>query len=292
MATASGANIGETSVRVVAADAAAADLWQAVPPGPVRDLVVWLPALGVAARNYQPFARELAARGIAVALHEWRGIGSSNRRAGRHCDWGYHELLTLDLPATLAAARTAFPQARLWLGGHSLGGQLAALQAALDPGGQAGLILVASGAPYWRTFPWYRLIGLVVTIAPWIAAMRGHFPGRRLGFGGNEARGLIADWARSGRTGRYAAAGLDQDLERRLAAVRLPLLALRLRDDWLGPQASLDWLLGKMPQSSPERGLLVPADLGGIAADHFAWMKVPQPVAARVAAFVDAHRHA
>lgn len=288
MTNPSGANIGETSVRVVAADAAAADLWQATPPGPVRDAIVWLPALGVAARNYQPFARELAARGIAVALHEWRGIGSSDRRAGRHSDWGYRELLALDLPATFAAARAAFPQARLWLGGHSLGGQIAALQAALDPDAQAGLILVASGAPYWRTFPWYRLIGPVVTIAPWIAALRGHFPGRRLGFGGNEARGLITDWARSGRTGRYAAAGLDEDLEGGLAALRLPLLALRLRDDWLGPEASLDWLLGKMPQSPAQRHLLAPEDLGGIAADHFAWMKAPQAVAVRVAAFVEA----
>lgn len=290
--TDSGAGFGETSVRVVSDDGAAADLWQAIPSGAVRDAMVWLPALGVAARNYQPFARELAVRGVAVALHEWRGIGSSDRRAGRRSDWGYRELLALDLPATIAVARAAFPQARLWLGGHSLGGQIAALRAALDPDGPAGLILVASGAPYWRTFPWYRLVGLVVAAAPWIAAVRGYFPGRRLGFGGNEARGLIADWARSGRTGRYAAAGLNEDLERRLAAVRLPLLALRLRDDWLGPQASLDWLLGKMPRSHAQRGLLTPSDLGGTPADHFAWMKAPQPIAARVVAFVEAARRA
>lgn len=278
--------VAETSVRVVAADAAAAELWQAIPAQPVREVLVWLPALGVAARNYQPFARDLAARGIAVALHEWRGLGSSDRRAGRQSDWGYRELLALDLPATLAATRAAFPQARLWLGGHSLGGQIAALRAALDPGGPAGLVLVASGAPYWRAFPWYRLIGPVVTIAPWIAALRGYFPGRRLGFGGNEARGLIADWARSGRTGRYAAAGLEADLERRLADVRLPLLALRLSEDWLAPQASLDWLLAKMPQARAQREPLGPADLGGVPADHFAWMKAPAAVAARVAAFV------
>jgi predicted alpha/beta hydrolase len=283
-----GSAVVETAVRVVAADAAAADLWQAIPAQPARDVLVWLPALGVAARNYQPFARELAARGLAVAVHEWRGIGSSDRRAGRHSDWGYRELLALDLPATLAAVRAAFPSARLWLGGHSLGGQIAALRAALDPGGQAGLILVASGAPYWRTFPWYRLIGLVVTIAPWIAALRGHFPGRRLGFGGNEARALIADWARSGRTGRYTVAGLEEDLERRLADLRLPLLALRLSQDWLAPQESLDWLLAKMPHSRPRCEQLRPVDLGGIAADHFAWMKSPAAIAERVAAFVDA----
>ena len=27
------------------------------------------------------------------------------------------------------------------------------------------------------------------------------------------------------------------------------MLAVRLRDDWLGPSASLDWLLGKLGQA-------------------------------------------
>ena len=38
--------------------------------------------------------------GVAVVMHEWRGIGSSDRRAGRRCNWGYRELLQDDLPAT------------------------------------------------------------------------------------------------------------------------------------------------------------------------------------------------
>ncbi|MBO9662738.1 alpha/beta fold hydrolase [Dokdonella sp.] len=286
MAASLDATIDERAVRVVSGDCAAADVYVVQPRASVREAVVWLPALGVAARNYLPFAHALAARGVAVALHEWRGIGSSDRRAGRASNWGYRELLAFDLPATLAAAREAFPGARLWLGGHSLGGQLAALYAGLHADEHAGLLLVASGAPYWRTFPWYRGIGVFFAVAPWIAAVRGHFPGRRLGFGGNEARGVIADWTRSGRTGRYAAAGLDEDLERRLSTLRLPILALRLQDDWLAPLPSLDWLLGKMPQSSAETALLGPADLGGVAADHFAWMKAPDAVAERLATFV------
>ena len=35
----------------------------------------------------------LAAQGIAVFVHEWRGNGSSTQRAGRRQDWGYRELL-------------------------------------------------------------------------------------------------------------------------------------------------------------------------------------------------------
>ncbi|BFI95453.1 MAG: alpha/beta fold hydrolase [Rhodanobacter sp.] len=270
-------------------DGAQAELLCVAPAGEPRDVVFWLPAMGVPAKHYLPLASALAAHGVAVALHEWRGIGSSSLRAGRRCNWGYRELLQVDLPAGMAAVRARWPQARTWLGGHSLGGQLACLYASLHPHDLAGIALVASGAPYWRRFRHGPLIGLAYVLAPILAALRGYLPGRRLGFGGNEARGVIADWARSGRTGRYAAAGMDEDFERRLAGLRLPLLAQRLRDDWLGPAASLDWLLEKMPQASCRRERIGPDALGGGPADHFGWMKTPEAIATRIAQWIDGH---
>ena len=89
-----------------------------------HELLYWLPALGVPARHYLPLAEALAEQGIAVAIHEWRGIGSSSLRAGRQQDWAYRELLVDDVPAGLAAVRSELPHARCWIGGHSLGGQL------------------------------------------------------------------------------------------------------------------------------------------------------------------------
>ena len=143
--------------------------------------------------------------------------------------------------------------------------------------------LVASGAPYWRRFRHGWLIGAAYALAPWLAALVGHLPGRRIGFGGNEARGVIADWARSGRSGRYAAAGMKQDFERLLAALQLPVLALRLRQDWLGPPASLAWLLGKLGPGARRVETISRDDLDGAPADHFGWMKTPAPVASRIA---------
>ncbi|WP_441607627.1 alpha/beta hydrolase family protein [Dyella sp. 2RAB6] len=267
---------------VAASDGASSELLLMLPAQPPSSLLYWLPAMGVAARHYLPLAQALVAHGIAVALHEWRGIGSSNRRAGRHADWGYRELLQLDLPAGLAVARERCPGLPRVLGGHSLGGQLGSLYTALHPQDFDALVLVASGSPYWRRFPRGALIGAAYALAPVLAGLVGHLPGRRLGFGGNEARSTVADWARSGRTGRYAAAGMPEDLEATLARLRLPVLALRLRDDWLGPQASLDWLLAKMPQARPTCSVLGPDELG-VPADHFAWMKQPAAIAALIA---------
>lgn len=271
------------TVRVRAGDGASFELLLAGPPDAQR-FIYWLPAMGVPARHYLPLAQALAERGIATALHEWRGIGSSDRRASRAADWGYRTLLTDDLPAGLAAAHEAWPGAIAWLGGHSLGGQLACLCAGLHPREVHGLLLVASGAPYWRNFRRSWLIAAGYVLAPWLAALHGYFPGRRLGFGGNEARGVIDDWARSGRNGRYAAVGMG-DLEPAMAAYGGPVRALRLHDDWLGPAASLDWLLGKLPRAGVRREVLDAQTLHA-RADHFSWMKAPAAVADRLTAWL------
>ena len=273
-------------IPVTAADGARCELLATLPAGRWQQLLYWMPAMGMPARHYLPLAQALAVAGVAVVLHEWRGIGSSDRRAGRDCDWGYRQLLQDDLPAGMAAVRQRWPQARCWLGGHSLGGQLGLLYASLHPHDFAGMVLVVSGAPYWRRFRHGWMIGAAYALAPWLAALIGHLPGRRIGFGGNEARGVIADWARSGRSGRYAVAGMTEDFERLLAALQLPVLALRLQQDWLGPPASLAWLLGKLGPAARRVETISRDDLDGTPADHFGWMKAPAPVAARIAGWL------
>jgi len=266
------------------ADGASADLVLYRPDADEVAALLWVPALGVAARHYEPLALALSAQGIVVAVHEWRGIGSSDRRAGRRSNWGYRELLTDDLPTSLAALREAVPSLPLYVGGHSLGGQLASLLAATTSLPLAGLALVGSGSPYWRCFkPW---VGLALVAAPLLAHLVGWLPGRRVGFGGNEARGVISDWARTGRSGRYAGRGMATDLEAALRRQQAPVFAQRLRDDWFGPEASLAFLLGKMPEASQRTDVITPEDLAGAPADHFAWMKVPSEIARRLAGWM------
>lgn len=261
-----------------------ATLLARLPSHPSRSLL-WLPALGIAARHYLPFADALAAHGIAVFLHEWRGHGSSNLRAGRASDWGYQALLQSDLPASEALVNAAAPGLLHVIGGHSLGGQLACCRLALAPQSAQALWLVASGAPYWRSFParhrW--LLPLAYRFLPWLAQVRGSLPGRSVGFGGNEARALIRDWARTGLSGRYAAEGIDTDLETALRNVRVPARSVLLQDDWLAPEASLQYLLGKLSLSAEVRTQLNAVELG-VRADHFAWMRHPLRVAAELAA--------
>lgn len=254
---------------------------QSCVPAETTSALLWLPALGTAARHYLPFAQSLAARGVAVFVHEWRGHGSSSVRASREHDWGYRELLMRDLPASEAAVAAALPGLTRILGGHSLGGQLACCRVALDPHAAQSLWLVGSGSPYWRAFPVPTRFALPLAyrLLPWLANRHGALPGRRIGFGGSEARGVIADWARTAMTGRYAASGVAEDLEAGLAGVTASARGVVFDRDWLAPRPSLDFLLSKMPLSQPRVTVLDAAALGSHA-DHFAWMKHPRRVVA------------
>ncbi|HEY5970897.1 MAG TPA: alpha/beta fold hydrolase [Pseudoxanthomonas sp.] len=254
-------------------------------PAQAHASLLWLPALGIAAKHYIPLADALASRGVAVFLHEWRGNGSSNLRASRESDWGYREILTLDISRSHAAIAEHCDAPVRAIGGHSIGGQLAACYLALHPQNFQELWLVATGSPYWRTFtaPKRYFFPLAFRFMPWLADRRGLLHGRKYGFAGDEARTLIRDWARVGLSNRYAAAGLDIDLESALRGVAIDARGVLLSDDWLAPPRSLQALLDKLPRS---RSTIIALDRTalGARADHFAWMKQPQAV---VAALLD-----
>lgn len=272
-------SIAPREVAVQAADGHRYALQARIPDNAGRGLL-WLPALGIAARHYLPLADALAARGIAVCLHEWRGHGSSTWRAARDRDWGYRELLQQDIPASMQAMQSLLPGLPRAIGGHSLGGQLACCHVALQPDAADAIWLAGSGAPYWRAFPLpHRLwLPMAYRFLPWLAARNGFLPGRRIGFGGNEARGVIADWAGTASTGRYAAAGVDADLEAALSRVDASVHAALFDRDWLAPASSLHFLFSKMPRTQARVSTYDTATLG-VDADHYAWMKRPRAVA-------------
>jgi predicted alpha/beta hydrolase len=250
-----------------------------IPDAP-RSSLLWLPALGIAARHYLPLAEALAARGVAVFVHEWRGNGSSGLRATPDSDWGYRELLLQDIPASTEVVADTTPGLPRVIGGHSLGGQLACCHLGLRPDAATSIWLAGSGAPYWRAFPSPQRLWLPLAyrFLPWLARRTGYLPGRRIGFGGNEARSLIRDWSRTAISGRYAAQGVDADLEAAMAQVASPVRAALFASDWLAPASSLRHLLSKLPAADAAVATFEAGTLG-TRADHYAWMKRPEAVA-------------
>ncbi len=254
-------------------------------------VLIFLSALGTPSRVYRGFAAAMAAQGIHVCTPDWRGLASSSVRASRRHDHGYRELVEIDAPALIATLTERFPDSPVWIGGHSLGGQLSTLMAARQPDRVHGLLPIASGSVALSCYPprlqrGIRMLGLVSRIS---GAMVGHFPGQRIGFGGREARGVMKDWVHVAHTGRYEPVGTAFNYERALAELAMPVLALNFKGDTWAPEAAASYLLGKLPQCQREQWTWGDADTGGQHLDHFSWTKHPQLLAPRIAAWLQAH---
>jgi predicted alpha/beta hydrolase len=243
--------------------------------------VLW-PAMGVPARYYRPFARQLRAAGLAVVVADLRGTGSSTPRPSRASRYGYAELAS-DVGAVLEELKPRRNGRPVVLIGHSLGGQACLLQLAL--GGRsdvAGVALVAVGLPYWRLYRWSRR-----TVLPYaqaiggVSALMGYWPGWT--FGGRQARGVIRDWAYTARTGRYPTLA-GADAEAALRRVTTPVLAISVEGDEYTPASTMDHLAAKLA-AAPVVCERYTAAQAGAPLGHFAWVRAGGPLADRIAAF-------
>ena len=252
---------------------------------PRAPVLIFLSALGTPARVYARLGREMIAHGVQLCAPDWRGIGSSSVRAGRTSDFGYRHLIEFDLAALIEAVRQRRPQAPIWLGGHSLGGQMALLRAAAEPQGIAGVVMIAAGSVHLPAYSWKLRFGVgsLALLSSLVGPVLGYFPGGRVGFGGREAAGLMRDWSRVAITGHYRPDGSAINYESALRSLTLPVLALTFTADHWSPAPTAQALLRKLPADTGVHWHWDPAQTKGIAVDHYLWLKQPDLVAPAVA---------
>lgn len=265
--------------------------WIAGEPG--APVILLMAALGVGTPFYAGLGAELAGQGFQVALMEQRGHGDSRLRPSRRSDWGFADTLDNDLPAVMDWLRQSAPGAPLYLMGHSLGGHYAAITAGRFPERIAGVILVATGTPWWKAFQGEtrKMIHRLVRIIPFANFAFGYYPGERIGFGGSEARTVMRDWRNLARTNRYSAHGLAADLDTDIARYGGPVLAVRLADDVFAPRAAVQAVTGKFKNATLTEQVLTAEALGD-KADHFRWARQASVVTGYVAEWIKADNRA
>jgi predicted alpha/beta hydrolase len=261
-------------------------------PSPSAPLLVCLPAMGLTAEYYRPLGERLASGGVAnVALLDLRGQGRSTARAAEGADFGYREILEYDLPVAVAALRRVFPGSRVFLTGHSLGGQLGLFFAARRPEMLDGLILLAAGTAHYRDWPRRkRASAYALTAAVRLASMAlPWYPGRALGFGGDQPRRMMRDWGRVTRRGEYRPEGSDFDYEGAARSLELPLLSVGVQGDPVAPTTARQALLARAP-----RARVTLAEIDGVTQHrpwkrHFSWAREPAEMVLTIDGWLRAH---
>ncbi len=248
------------------------------------------PAMGVQAGYYSLLAEALQAAGYNVGVSELRGheAAADAPRPGHGYDFSYHDMLHEDWPLAAQAMQARFPAAKFYLLGHSLGGQISNLYASTRPAKLDGLIIIAACSVHWKLWGFPFL--LYSQVAGQIGRVLGHFPGKRFRFAGREASGVMRDWARQARTGRFMLGNPRIDYEPKLAEVTLPVLAISLQGDFFAPRHTMDALIGKMSNAALTRIHLDPKALGFDKIDHFRWVRQPALVMPDVTKWLEAQR--
>ena len=265
----------------------AATVYPASTPG--APVLVFFSALGTPAKVYRHVGQAMAQQGVHFCAPDWRGIDSSSVRASRALDFGYRHLVELDMAAVVAVMHRRFPDSPVWVGGHSMGGQLALLYAATHPEQVVGVVLIASGSVHMPAYPPTMRLGIaaVVAMSRVATGLLGYFPGDRMGFGGREAAGVMRDWAHVARTGRYQPQGSAVDYECALAQLERPVLAINFTADSWSPAPAAKALLDKLPSQGGEHWRWNVQDTENIALDHFSWTKQAHLIAPALARYLD-----
>lgn len=257
-------------------------------PGSGRGAVVFASALGVPRRFYGKLAGYLAERGYGSLSFDHRGVdGSGPEIAPRDVrleHWGER-----DLEAALRAARAELATDRVFLVGHSLGGQIAGLAPSAE--GLAGLVLVGACAPHPSRYPPRdrARIELMWRVLVPLLGRRAMFPARRIGLGASDLpTTVIRRWRDWGLTPEYLfdpRHGVDVD---RYPRLRQPMLSWSFGDDPFASRAAVEALHAHYPAVRLTHRHLDPGP--GESYGHFGYFRrsAGEPLWAETADWLDA----
>ncbi|MGB7192982.1 MAG: alpha/beta fold hydrolase [Collimonas pratensis] len=257
----------ESPTRIAAADgySLAATLYYSDRLQPQRVAIINC-ATGVKASYYARYGRFLAAHGYLAITYDYRGIGASRpcslrRLKANKFDWG-----SKDFEGIMQWVLKNFPDARIAVVGHSIGGVLPGFSA--SAGRIDRMLTVAAQFAYWRDYAArarYRMLLKWHLLMPLATALAGYFPGRRLGWLEDLPAGVAYEWAFRRAQLEPAGAG------RLFAQLRCPLLAYSISDDDFGTPAAVLRLLRHYRGSERTHVVVRPEQLALAAIGHFAF---------------------
>lgn len=143
--------------------------------------VIIASATGVRQEFYKRFAKFLVSKGIHVVTFDYSGIGGSlhgniKESLVKATDWGKY-----DLEAVIQYAKLNYPNFRLVIVGHSVGGQLIGMAASSVLADK--IILVAAQSGYWK---WWKGLDRCKILMNWFIffpvfiKLFGYLPSKRI----------------------------------------------------------------------------------------------------------------
>ena len=233
-------------------------------PGGPR-FVVMAPATGVLKQFYRHLAVYLQKWGATVLCFDYRGTGGSRPHSLRGFEAKFSDWGLLDLAGVLRWVREAHNPDKLFIVGHSAGGQVAAL--ADEP--VDGMVTLSSQSGYWKYQGGnqkYAVCFYMYVVFPLLSYLFGYMPWSKLDKAEDIPKGVALEWARWCRDPDYLHGDKSLPLER-YQRFQAPVLAYSIEDDAWGSKRSVDAMMQYYPNVE-RRHLVLERRLG-----HFGYFR-------------------
>ena len=221
---------------------------------------------------YKAFAGFLAERGFTVLTYDCRAMVVQGRALRDEksgvLDWGTHDQL-----AATEWLRNRFPDLRLTLVAHSLGGQILGL----SPRASApqAILMVATAHGYWRNWPWRQRLQMLVQnhlLKPLQIALFGYVP-KGMGPGLPLSARAARDFSRFQHHPAFFCDEAGNALRPYNDDIRVPLRHITFSDDEVvHPGTEID-LAMFYPQAVRRHDRMTPADYGMERVGHFGFFR-------------------
>ena len=220
---------------------------------------------------YQRFASYVQRHGWHAVTYDYRGIGDSRPPSLRGFDARMRDWAFLDMSALVDWVTTELAASRLFVIGHSFGGQTVGM---LDNAHRIDAVVgVSAQSGYWgvqggREPAKVRFI--VTVLVPVLVGLFGYFPWSRFTRGEDLPKGVALEWSRWCRNRNYLLDDGTLPLERykKFAA---PMLAYSIDDDDWGSSRAVDDMMRAYPNVT--RRHLRPGEYGLARVQHMGFFR-------------------
>lgn len=230
-------------------------------------------AMGTKQTFYSKFAEFISQRGITVITFDYRGIGQSLTQPvsvvkSTVLEWGCS-----DLESVLRYTINNYPEAKVNLLGHSVGGQLIGLAPSANR--VSKIILVAAQSGYWKFWKGiskYKMWVNWYVLFPFLLNAFGYMPAKRFSGMENLPSGVARQWRKWCISSGY----LFDDLKAEqlyFSNISCHINSYSCSDDIYAPKEAVDWLTGKYENAIAERIHLVTEKFTRNKIGHFGFFK-------------------
>lgn len=234
-------------------------------------VVVISSATAVPQRFYRHFAAALAEAGFTAITYDYRGIELTKPTELKRLGATARDWALADLPGAIDWAADELGPEKIFLAGHSFGGQVAGMfdrPEAID-----GMVTMSAQSGHWRLQGGEQK--LVVWLhthvtLPLLSRLMGYMPMRAVGAGENMPAGVAIEWARWCRHRDYLLGDATLPLDR-YRAFTAPVLAYSFGDDKWGTPRSVEAMMRAYP--NVERRHVEPSEAGLPSIGHLGYFK-------------------